>query len=47
MSRTRLLMADDHTIILEGIGLLLADEFDGGDRRGRPRGFAGSRAIAP
>jgi DNA-binding NarL/FixJ family response regulator len=28
MSRTRLLMADDHTIILEAIGMLLADEFD-------------------
>ena len=28
MSRTRLLIADDHTIILEGIGMLLAEEFD-------------------
>jgi DNA-binding NarL/FixJ family response regulator len=28
VSRTRLLIADDHTIILAGIGMLLTDEFD-------------------
>jgi DNA-binding NarL/FixJ family response regulator len=28
VSRTRLLIADDHTIILDGIGMLLTDEFD-------------------
>jgi DNA-binding NarL/FixJ family response regulator len=28
VSRTRLLIADDHTIILQGIGLLLTAEFD-------------------